>query len=743
MIETTEAHSVFPPYKTRIFRPDLTANSRAVKPSRYMDRPAISYDRHGTPGIWASEVAAAYFGIGYLHGLHRPLQTLILSTAGRAELAARLLPRRDLVDLDTLAARLDVVRRAEQAAASFPAPAAAWLDAYVEGCRAGLAKGGAPFELRMILARLPAPTRASVLGAAELAAYLGLAEGQERMERALIDAFAAGASPALLSAMFHPHLTGFDPAALAGVPRQSHPGFAGHKFIGGGGGSNAWAVTGARSLSGRPLFASDPHLQVNQMPSLLFELRARVGDDFWLGATIPGLPGLIVGRNRTCAFGGTFAVADNVDFTIERLSRDGAARPGGRRELATCREHRIARRGRGALRVRFYDTTRGTLDAGGAAPVGTCLASRWAGASSLAASLAAYMTLPLARDAAAAERILEGARLFSLHYVLASRDGDVRYCQSGRVPRRSPGWSGLYPVAGDTERDWVGFFEGATLPRELAQDGIVASANEGRLAHDGTALTTLAQPGYRQGRIEQWLRQRAQHDLACMTALQLDLFSPQAALLAPRLLARLPACAVRDAIAAWDLRYDPNSVGAHAFELAYGAARAGLAAELGGEWFSHMLRESELGVWWCDGIDRVLANEGSWSPALTRAISASLAALARAAPAPLGQVQRFDMPHLVLGGVPLLGLDRGPFALPGSRATVRQGVVSRGVVTAPAYRFACDLGEDFALASLPGGIDGSRFSSTYDRWLSDYLAGAYHRLEPPSASEARVRIGEL
>jgi len=88
---------------------------------------------------------------------------------------------------------------------------------------------------------------------------------------------------------------------------------------------------------------------------------------------------------------------------------------------------------------------------------------------------------------------------------------------------------------------------------------------------------------------------------------------------------------------------------------------------------------------------------------------------------------------MVLGGVP--GCDRGPFTLPGSVATVRQGNIlhiGKAVqAIGPAYRFIADLGEDCAYTALPGGIDGSVFSRSYDRWLDDYWAGRYHRLVPP------------
>ena len=87
----------------------------------------------------------------------------------------------------------------------------------------------------------------------------------------------------------------------------------------------------------------------------------------------------------------------------------------------------------------------------------------------------------------------------------------------------------------------------------------------------------------------------------------------------------------------------------------------------------------------------------------------------------------------------MLGLDKGPYGLPGCATTIRQGnpmPVDDGVnVVAPAYRMITDLKDDVVWTSLPGGIDGSRFSRTYTRWLNEWLCGSYHRLSVPGDEE--------
>jgi penicillin G amidase len=698
--------------------------------------PRISFDAQGTPGIWAEGPRDAYLGLGFLHGRFRGLQTLVLGAAGRGILAERLFPKAELVRLDLLVKRLDLPGRGQAEATRLPALVSVWLDAYLSGVEQGLARAGVPMELRALCARLPALDRAAVISGMLLSAYLGLAEGQERMESALVDVLRAGANPRLLEVMFAPHLDGWEPQALAKLERVPGPGMATAGLVAGGG-SNAWVVDGHRAAHGKPILCGDPHLQINQLPALLFEVRARVGDNWWLGATIPGLPGIAVGRNRHLAWSGTFACVDNVDFVIEELEDGQVRRPSGLGSVVR-REVEVRRRFRRPLKVTFVETEHGVLER--ADGDGATLATRWPALERAADSLAAHMRLPMATSAHEAATLLESARAHSLHFLLADGSGHTWYQQLGCAPRRSDGWSGLYPVPANGSRKWTGFYEGAMLPRGAAQDGIEASANEARPAPDGAVLATLAQPGYRLERIRAMLRERPAHDRASMEEIQLDLVSIQGLALRPRLVRELAPGPLSAALARWDGRYDLENAGAHAFELAYRAATLGLKDELGGDWLRLMLEQSELSVWWCAAFDRVLLDPRSWDGDRGRRLRGALGGVAEIRAVPWGEAQQVTHGNLVLGGLPAaFGLDRGPFPLPGSRATVRQGNVlnvgGQTVAIGPAFRMIADLGVDELWTAIPGGIDGAPGSTTYDCWLRDWHGGRYHRLAPPAETE--------
>jgi len=76
-----------------------------------------------------------------------------------------------------------------------------------------------------------------------------------------------------------------------------------------------------------------------------------------------------------------------------------------------------------------------------------------------------------------------------------------------------------------------------------------------------------------------------------------------------------------------------------------------------------------------------------------------------------------------------LGFDRGPFELPGNRATVVQGGIfsahGRRTTFTPSWRYVTDLGEDQAATALAGGPSGRRFSRWYATDVQRWLEGGY------------------
>ena len=88
-----------------------------------------------------------------------------------------------------------------------------------------------------------------------------------------------------------------------------------------GGASNVWAATPARSAAGGTLMASDPHVTLSA-PSNWYLARLELSSGGVIGATIPGMPGVLNGRTDRLSWGITAAYLDDIDFYVEELNPD-------------------------------------------------------------------------------------------------------------------------------------------------------------------------------------------------------------------------------------------------------------------------------------------------------------------------------------------------------------------------------------------------------------------------------------
>ena len=90
-------------------------------------------------------------------------------------------------------------------------------------------------------------------------------------------------------------------------------------------GSNAWALSGEHTDSGKPLLANDPHLRL-EVPSVWYLAHISTPEFEVVGATLPGMPFPLLGRTRNLAWGFTNTGPDVQDLFIERIDPEDPAR---------------------------------------------------------------------------------------------------------------------------------------------------------------------------------------------------------------------------------------------------------------------------------------------------------------------------------------------------------------------------------------------------------------------------------
>lgn len=688
----------------------------------------------GVPHICASSYTDALHGLGFCHGRDRQMQIVLTRLIGQGRLAEAT-GKQELVEIDTLFRGLDFARGAQQQVDLLAPERHRQLEAYCRGVDAAL-KRGRPWELALMRHR-PEPWRpVDAVLLSRLIGYVGLAQMQGDTERMIIELLQAGIDEALLAELLPSGIEGLDADLVRGVrlgsrvlPAATAPGAPSLAA------SNAWAIAPRRTRDGSALLAGDPHLEINRLPPVWYEAVLDYGERWCAGATMPGLPAMMIGRSDDVAWSLTYGCGDAIDSWVEEC-RDGCfARDidGERRWIAfDRREEIICRRGAEPVTVTVFENEHGVLD-GDPRKEGRYLCTRWAsGDQTGGASLASILELPEAADVEAAAGLLREVE-FSFNWVLADAEGAIAHQMSGRIPRRHRD-SGLVALAGcDPGNDWQGFVAPEDLPRQACPaEGFVASANEDVNHFGNVPVITLPTAGYRAQRIAQLLGARSDWTVADVERMQMDLLSLQARryveVLGP-LLADDERFAV---IAAWDCVYDGDSAEAAWFECFYITLVEQALVAACGDVGTFIVAETGM-IAGCFGLldEVLLRRDSAWhgvdgrDAALLRAAEHAFAA----APQTLAERQPLLLGHLLMSGTlpPWLGFDRRPGAMRGGRATIHQGqrlrMGGRDVTAGPSYRMVTDLAGSTLRTALPGGPSDRRFSRWYASGVADWLTG--------------------
>jgi penicillin amidase len=548
---------------------------------------AVNTTDSGLTRVQADTWTDAMFGLGFVHGRDRGAQIELMRTLAQGRVCERLTDNEQTLGLDRYFRRLGMAQDAERHFPQLGEPYRGYIEAYTAGVNQARARHY-PWLYRLVTGP-PEPFRAhDVLLLLKLAAYLGLAEGQRVVESFLQHALRRGVDITLLQSLC-PALQ----ANAAGLLAEVHelpPLYPGEVFGiagGGSGGSNAWVIAGARSASGSPLLANDPHLEVNRLPAVIYSAQVTLGDECITGATLPGLPGFLSGRNRHIAWGVTYSCADTCDFLVERLRGDDALLDGESHPLEVAAQT-IRRKHHADEQFVRMRSPSGVLEA--RPHSGAALSWRWVGQGGGGlASLRVFTDLLSCRNVAEARACMRKADLPTLHMLFADRAGDIAYQLVGAIPKRKQAWSGLGPAAGfDSTQGWSGLLDGATEHPALENpaSGFIAVTNDDRTYGEHPGISTCWLAAYRGERIVELLQSKHDFVPTDMQHMQFDVQSGQAQLFVEEYLAHMPDGEAKRLLRDWDCRYQPDSVAATLFErLHRQVVRDVFGARFGRQWF--------------------------------------------------------------------------------------------------------------------------------------------------------------
>lgn len=334
----------------------------------------------------------------------------------------------------------------------------------------------------------------------------------------------------------------------------------------GAGASNEWAVSGARSKTGKPLLANDPHLDM-ELPVLWYLVRITTPQGTVAGATAPGTPVVVLGQNDHIAWGLTTTNIDTQDLFIETIDSKDHNRyltPKGSAPFVT-REEIIKVKGAPDERLVVRYTRHGPVFSGWMQGLRDDLlaedqvaALAWTGLTSQDTTLEGLTKINNARNWT---EFMAGVKLFktpSQNLIYADAAGHIGYVAAGDIPVRRAG-NGRYPADGASGAyDWVGLVPFTLQPQLLdPPQGAIVNANN--------PVADLSNPywlgydydaGWRAQRIETLLAKTPQHDVASMAAIQMDSVAAHAKDFLPYLLQLEPANhterAALDLLRAWE-----------------------------------------------------------------------------------------------------------------------------------------------------------------------------------------------
>lgn len=756
-------------------RADLPDYDEALRVEGLEAPVQIMRDANAVPHIFAANEGDAYFALGYVHAQDRLWQMEFQRRVGAGRLAelrffgARALPA------DRLFRTLGAYRDAEASYRTLAPDVRAALDAYAAGVNAWIAANGDALPPEFALVDVePEPWRpADSLVWGRLIAFQLSANYRGELLRAQL---AGRLAPEQVDDLF-PDGTGAPPPTLADAAaaidrlRAALPPPLGPATA-----SNEWVLSGERTATGRPLLVNDPHLGL-AAPVLWYLARIRTPTLTLAGATVPGVPFIVLGHNGTIAWGFTTTGGDVQDLFVERVDPadpDRYITPDGSAPFA-ARDELIQVYGSDPVRLRVRETRHGPVlsdispDAAAAAGDGHVLALAYTAVTPRDIGTEAIYRLNHAVDWDTFRLAMRAWRAPQQNVVYADVAGNIGFFTPGDVPIRRAG-EGLYPVPGwSGEHDWTGRIPFDELPQALNPDsGRFVNANNAVVGPDYPHLIAKEYDDrYRAARIAQMLDGGEPQTAETAEAMLMDAVSPAAADLLPVMLTvRADDARTAETLAAlrrWDYAMDRNAREPLLFVAWLRALQRALYADelgpLADDYVGfrpaavkRMLTERPA---WCDNVDT--QDVESCPDILRSALGDALDLLARRygddpAEWRWGAAHVAPLAHPLFSRVPVvdrlidlsIDTDGGQFTVNRGAMALSDEVNPFAHVHGAGYRAVYDLADlDNSRFIIATGQSGHPLSPFYGNLVIPWRDGEHVRLSGSPEELAETGIGTL
>lgn len=509
-------------------------------------------------------------------------------------------------------------------------------------------------------------------------------------------------------------------------------------------GSNNWAVSGAKTASGRPILANDPHLSLN-LPALWFEMQLTTPEFSAYGVTFPGSPNVIIGFNEHISFGFTNAGRDVKDY-YEIKFKDGTKSEywfNGEWKKADKRVEIIRVKGQPDLLdtvsytlfgpVMYDDTYRADDQAE------RYLAVRWK-AHDPSNDGRAFYELNHAKNLEDYKAAIQYLTCPGQNCIFASKTGDIALTQQGVFPAKWRRQGDFIMKGTDSSYMWRGMIPVEENPRMINPErSYVSSANQ--LAVDGSYpyYTGTEFPIYRGYMINRLLDSMQGITPKQMMELQMNDYDAKAEFAKPILMRTNPASLNEsarkyfDLFRNWDFRKAVGSEGATVFEFWWQQLQRAVwmdefeQTDLMMPWPSEFTLVESLkrdsAYTFIDNIST--SQKESLEDLLTQSLnlaSDTLDKIAATTGLAWEKVKATRVNHLLKVIAPF---NRTNLPIGGGKGVINATAADHG----QSWRMVIHMTDDIeAYGIYPGGQSGNPGSRYYDSFVDDWAAGKHYRL---------------
>lgn len=359
--------------------------------------------------------------------------------------------------------------------------------------------------------------------------------------------------------------------------------------------SNNWAVSGEKSVNGKPIFANDMHLGL-MIPGVWSQIHQKIpGELDVTGVILPGQPFVISGHNADIAWGMTNVMIDDVDFYIEKINPDN---PNQYRFNGTWRDMEIRKEkiktDKGETKeISLRFTHRGPVVSKIKDLSNKTVSMRWLGNENSNELLGVYL-LNRAENMQDFKRACRHFVSVSQNIAYADTKGNIGLQTCAGIPKRKA--PGYLVFSGETdEYDWKGLVPFDSLPNSYnPESGFVYSANQRTVGKDYPYyISVWFDLPNRAERIRQTLQETDKMSVQDFKELQNNQVSYLAEKFVPEILDAINPYRLRkneakayEILERWDYNYHPDSAAPLIFEKFYHVfAQKLLADEMGDSLF--------------------------------------------------------------------------------------------------------------------------------------------------------------